>query len=71
MIRTHRLLAHVVLFCLIQIFTADDVFCITGEMTGSSTHAMYHLKKTWDITICETAFFKLGQKSNGNVWEKS
>ena len=46
MIRTHRLLAHVVLFCLIQIFTADDVFCITGEMTGSSTHAMYHLKKT-------------------------
>ena len=42
-------------------------FCITGEMTDSSTHAMYHLKKTQDITICETAFFKLGQKTNGNV----
>ena len=67
MIRTHRLLVHVVPLCLIHIFTGDYAFCITGEMTDSSTHAMYHLKKTQDITICETAFFKLGQKTNGNV----
>ena len=46
MIRTQRLLVHVVLFCLIQFFITDYVLFITGEMTGSSTHAIYHLKKT-------------------------